>query len=100
MKLRLLMVMASAVLFLAPRPVSAFESDGQQGAAASGHALMQQNANESAQDMTDMPLGDNGEGQRIQNVSYGGVATDQTESGSRHNRPCGDAPQCKIYFGQ
>jgi hypothetical protein len=100
MKLRLLMVMASAVLLLAPRPVSALDSDGQQGAAASGRALMQQNANESAQATTDIPLGDTGHGQPVQNVSYGGVATGQSESGNRQTQSCGSAPQCRIYFGQ
>jgi hypothetical protein len=100
MKLRLLMVMASALLFLAPRPVSALESDGQPGAAESGRALMQQNANESAQATTDIPLGDTGQGQAVQNVSYGGVAAGQTESGNRHNQPCNPASPCKIYFGQ
>ena len=100
MKLRLLMVMASAVLFLAPRPVSASESDGQPGAAATGRAMMQQNANESAQATTDIPLGDTGQGQQVRNVSYGGVAAGQSESGTRPGQPCGSAPQCRVYFGQ
>jgi hypothetical protein len=100
MKLRLMMVTASAILLLAPRPVDALASDGQQAAAASGRALMQHNANESAQATTDIPLGDTGQGQAVQNVSYGGVATGQSESGNRPTRPCGSAPQCRIYFGQ
>ena len=100
MKLRLLMVMASAALFLAPRPVSAGESDGQQGAAVSGHVLMQQNANESVQDTVDIPLGETGQGRQVHSVSYGGVAAGQSDSGSQQSRPCGSAPQCKTYFGQ
>jgi hypothetical protein len=100
MKLRLLMVMTSAVLFLAPRPVNALESDGPQGVAAPGGAQMQRNANESAQATTDIPLGETAQGQPVQNVSYGGVATGQSEAGSHPNRPCGSAPQCRIYFGQ
>jgi hypothetical protein len=96
MKLRLLMVMASAVLFLAPRPVSAVAADGQPAAPASGRALMQQNANESEQATTDIPLGETVQGQPVRNVSYGGVAAWQSESGNRETQPCGSAPQCKI----
>lgn len=100
MKLRLLMVMASAILFFAPRPVSALGPDGQQEPTAPGSARMQQNANESAQATTDIPLGDTWQGQPVQNVSYGGVAAGQSESGSRSDRACGSGPQCRIYFGR
>ena len=99
MKLRLLMVMASAVLLLAPRPVSALESDGQQGAAVSGRALMQHNANESAQATTDMSVWeDSGQGQAVQNVSYGGVATGRAEMGNRQTQPCGSAAAMQDLF--
>ncbi|SIT46970.1 conserved exported hypothetical protein [Paraburkholderia ribeironis] len=101
MKLRLLMVVASALLLLAPRTASATQPEGQPGAAASGRALMEQNANESAQATTDMSLGETGQGtQAVQNVSYGGVAAGQSDSGSRRSPPCTSGPQCKIYFGQ
>jgi hypothetical protein len=52
------------------------------------------------QDITDIPLGETGQGQSVRNVSYGGVATGQAESGNRQNQPCTSGPQCKIYFGQ
>ena len=102
MKLRLLMALASAALFLAPSTAGALDS--QQGEAASGRALMQ-NANESAQATTDMSYGDTVRtvmpaGQSVQNVSYGGVAAGATEVGGRQERPCASGPQCRIYFGQ
>ncbi|MFL9965934.1 hypothetical protein PQR02_33940 [Paraburkholderia sediminicola] len=106
MKLRLSMVVASALLFLVPRTASAMELDGQPGAGASGRALMQQNANESAQATTDMSYGEAAQGtdtrtQAVQNVSYGGVAAGQSDAGSgRQGKPCSTGPQCRIYFGQ
>lgn len=100
MKLRLLMILASAVLFLAPRPVSALESDGQQNAGALGRAVMQQNANESAQSTTDIPLGETGPSQSLQNVSYGGMPAGQSESGEPYTAPCTSGPQCRTYFGR
>ncbi|EIF34439.1 hypothetical protein BCh11DRAFT_02241 [Burkholderia sp. Ch1-1] len=106
MKLRLLMAVASAVLFLAPRTVSAQEIQGQQGAGVSGHMMMQQNANESAQATTDMPFSESGQGmtpgaQPVRSVSYGGVAAGQSDAGGRQNQPCTSAgPLCRIYFGQ
>jgi hypothetical protein len=105
MKLRLLMVVASAVLFLAPRTASATEMAGQPGAGESGRALMQQNANESAQATTDMSYGEAAQGSNsgaraMQNTSYGGAPAGQSESGGRHERTCGSGPQCRIYFGQ
>jgi hypothetical protein len=105
MKVRLLMVVASAVLFLAPRSASATGLDGQPGTEMSGRALMQQNANESAQATTDMSFGAAAQGsdtgtQAVQNVSYGGVAGGQSESGGRQSQPCTSGPQCRIYFGQ
>jgi hypothetical protein len=103
MKLRLLMALASAALFLAPNTAGA--QDNQQDTAGSGRALMQRNANQSAQDTTDMSFGETGrtmmpEAQRVQNVSYGGVAAGAVEAGGRQERPCSSGPQCRIYFGQ
>ncbi|CAE6728131.1 hypothetical protein [Paraburkholderia haematera] len=102
MKLRLLMALASAALFLVPNTAGAQEI--QQGESVSGRALMQ-NANESAQDITDMSFGEAGRAvmpaaQPIQNVSYGGVAAGAAQAGSRQERPCSSGPQCRIYFGQ
>lgn len=105
MKLRLWMALASAVLFLAPKTVGAMDVEGQAGAGMSGRALMQQNANESAQATTDMSFSESGQGmpgaQPVRNVSYGGVATGQSEAGGRQSQPCtSSGPQCRIYFGQ
>jgi hypothetical protein len=105
MKLRLLVVAASAVLLLAPRTANAMGPQGQPDSAISGSAQMQRNANESAQATTDMSLGETWHGtetgaQGAQNVSYGGVAAGQAQTGGRHGQACGSGPQCKIYFGQ
>ncbi|NML97517.1 hypothetical protein HHL24_06075 [Paraburkholderia sp. RP-4-7] len=102
MKLRLLMALASAALFLAPNTAGA--QGNHPGEAVSGQVLMQ-NANESAQDTTDMSFGETGRtimpaAQPEQNVSYGGVAAGATEAGGRQERPCSSGPQCRIYFGQ
>ncbi|HZZ01936.1 hypothetical protein [Paraburkholderia sp.] len=103
MKLRLLMALASVALFLVPNSAGALDS--QQDDAGSGRALMQQNANESAQDTTDMSFSETGRavmpvGQPVQNVSYGGVAAGAAEAGGRQERPCSSGPQCRIYLGQ
>jgi hypothetical protein len=102
MKLRLLMAVVSAVLFLAPRAAIADDAPTQPGAGTtSGHRLMQ-HANESAQATTDMSLIEPAgtASQSVQNVSYGGTAAGRSESGTRQNMPCSGDPQCRIYFGQ
>jgi hypothetical protein len=103
MKLRLLMALASAVLFLAPKTAGAL--DGQPGAGLSGSARMEQNANESVQAITDISFGETGQeampaAQPMQNVSYGGAAGGQSQTGGRQDRPCSGGPQCRVYFGQ
>ncbi|MFM0734088.1 hypothetical protein PQQ52_26750 [Paraburkholderia sediminicola] len=95
MKLRLLMALASAALLLMPNTAGALDS--QQDDAGSGRALMQQNANESAQDTTDMSFGDTGRAmmpgaQPVRNISYGGAAAGATEAGGRQERPCSSGP--------
>jgi hypothetical protein len=102
MKLRLLMALASAALFLTPNTAGALDS--LQEEAVPGRAFMQ-NANESAQATTDMSLGEAGRitmpaAQAVQNVSYGGVAAGTAEAGGRQERPCSSGPQCRIYFGR
>ena len=102
MKLRLLMAVVSAVLFLAPRAASADDITSQPGAGISaGHRLMQ-HANESAQATTDIPLSEPAgtTSQSVRNVSYGGTAAGRSEAGSRQNMHCANGPQCRIYFGQ
>jgi hypothetical protein len=105
MKLRIGMALAGAMLLLAPGAPGASEMEDQQAAGMSGHEMMQQNANESAQATTDMSFGESGQStmpgaQPAQNVSYGGVAAGQSEAGGRQGRPCVSGPQCRIYFGQ
>lgn len=99
MKLRLLMIAASAVLLLVPATVDATQSVDQPAADESGHVRMQRNANESAQATTDVPLGPTGS-QGIENTSYGGVTAGQAEAGGRREKTCGSGPRCNIYFGQ
>uniref|UniRef100_E1TFA3 Lipoprotein n=1 Tax=Burkholderia sp. (strain CCGE1003) TaxID=640512 RepID=E1TFA3_BURSG len=106
MKLRLLMAVVSAILFLAPRAASADDlapqpAVGTTAGASSGHRLMQ-HANESAQATTDIPLSEPAAGASpsVQNVAYGGVAAGRSEAGGRQNMPCSTGPQCRIYFGQ
>jgi hypothetical protein len=105
MRLRLLLVVTSAVLLFTPRTASALGLDSQPGGGVSASVLMQQNANESAQATTDMPLHETAQGtdirpQGAENVSYGGVPAGQSEAGGGYGRPCGAGPQCRIYFGR
>ncbi|MFT4067398.1 hypothetical protein [Paraburkholderia sp.] len=101
MKVRVLMVAASAVLFLAPRTATAAELSGQPDAGMSGRAVMQQNANESAQATTDVSLGQGWQPrQGVEDASYGGVAAGQSEAGGKWNQSCAAGSGCKVYFGQ
>jgi hypothetical protein len=101
MKVRVLMIAATAVLFLAPRTANAAEMGGQPDAGMSGRAQMQQNANESAQATTDMSFGQSWQpGQGERDVSYGGVATGQSEAGGKRGQSCAVGPACRVYFGQ
>jgi hypothetical protein len=99
MKLRLLMALASAALFLAPNTAGA--SGSQQDEIAPNRVLMQ-NANESVQDTTDMSFGETTlpAAQPVQNVSYGGVAAGTAQAEGRQGRPCSSGSLCRVYFGQ
>jgi hypothetical protein len=102
MKLRLLMALASAALFLAPAHAGALNSA--QDDAAPGRALMQ-SANESAQATTDVWLGEAAQKtmpgtQAEQNVAYGGVAEGTAQAGGRQQQPCSSGPHCSVYFGR
>jgi hypothetical protein len=95
------MVVASAVLLLAPRTVTAAELSGQLDAGMSGRAVMQHNANESAQSTTDMSFGQSWQPrQGAQDASYGGVAAGQSEAGGKGGQSCAVGTGCKVYFGQ
>jgi hypothetical protein len=103
MKVRMLTALATAVLFLAPgaaiaQDTAAQDAAGQPVQVEPGRTQMQQNANESAQATTDMPLRNAGEG--AQDVSYGGVGGGQSQAGWRQNPACRFGPQCNVYFGQ
>ncbi|HEY2019682.1 hypothetical protein [Paraburkholderia sp.] len=101
MKARLLMIVASAVLFLAPRTASATERVGQTDAGMPGRAEMQQNANESAQATTDMSLGHGWQPrQGVSEASYGGMAAGQSEAGGKRAQSCAGGSHCSVYFGQ
>ena len=105
MKLRLVMVFVSALLFLAPRAASAGDMTSEPGvgtSTATPSERLMNHANESAQATTDMSLSEptGGASQPTQNVSYGGVAAGRSEAGSRQNMRCSRGPQCTIYFGQ
>jgi len=95
------MLAATAVLFLAPRTATAAEPGGQSEPGMSGRAMMQQNANESAQATTDMSFGQSWQPRQDgQDPSYGGVAAGQSETGGKHGQSCGMGAECKVYFGQ
>ncbi|NIF78810.1 hypothetical protein F3J20_15690 [Paraburkholderia sp. Cy-641] len=102
MKVRVLMVAACTVLFLAPRTAHAAQPGEQPGSGMSGRELMQQNANESAQATTDMSFGrgwqPRQEAQTVRNVSYGGASEGQSEAGG--GRSCASGAPCKVYVGQ
>ncbi|WP_233834932.1 hypothetical protein [Paraburkholderia sp. ZP32-5] len=101
MRIRILTIAASAVLFLAPRTATAEQPGSQPEPAMSGRAVMQQNANESAQATTDMSFGQSWQPrQGVQDASYGGVATGQSEAGGKRGQSCSAGSDCRIYFGQ
>jgi hypothetical protein len=100
MKARVLMVAASAILFLAPRTASATERVAQTDAGMPGRAEMQQNANESAQATTDISLGHGWQPpQGMSQASYGGTAAGRSEAGGKRAQSCAGGPYCSVYFG-
>ncbi|WP_233805248.1 hypothetical protein [Paraburkholderia sp. HP33-1] len=101
MRVRLLMIAAIAVLFLVPSTASAAELSGQADPGASGRAMMQHDANESAQATTDMSFGQNWDSQQgVRNASYGGVPAGESQAGGRRSQSCSFDTECKTYFGQ
>jgi hypothetical protein len=67
-----------------------------------GRAILEQNANQSAQDATDMPYSETGQtgmlaAHSITNVSYGGTTDFVGESGGPR---CATGPQCNIFRGR
>jgi hypothetical protein len=102
MRVRVLMIAATAVLFLAPGTASAEEVGGQTDPGMSGRAMMQHNANESAQATTDMSFGQGWDPreQGVRNAAYGGVPTGESQTGGRRSQTCSFGTECKTYFGQ
>jgi hypothetical protein len=67
-----------------------------------GRAILEQNADQSAQDATDMPYSETGQtgmltAHFITNASYGGTADFVGESGAPR---CATGPQCNIFRGR
>jgi hypothetical protein len=73
------------------------------GVQPTGRAVLEQNANESAQDITDMPYSDTAgkaSSRGLTNVSYGGAPDVRSEAGSPDSPPCTAGPQCNIFRGR
>jgi hypothetical protein len=69
---------------------------------ARGRAILEQNANETAQDATDMPYSETGQpgtpqARAITNSSYGGSVDSDGQSGGPR---CVAGPQCNIFRGR
>jgi hypothetical protein len=73
------------------------------GAQPTGRAVLEQNANESAQDITDMPYSEmsgKASARSLTNVSYGGAPDVRSDAGSPDSRPCTAGPQCNVFRGR
>lgn len=75
-----------------------------QAAQSAGRATLEQNANESVQDVTDMPYNEIAPAARtpsgaLTRVSYGGTPEVQGEAGSPVSPPCVAGVQCDIFHG-
>lgn len=75
------------------------------GAQPAGRAALEQNANESVQDITDMSFGDMGQSAKtsshsLTNISYGGTPDVQGEAGAPGMPPCVSGSQCNIFRGR
>lgn len=69
---------------------------------ARGRAILEQSADETAQDATDMPYSETGQpgtpqARSITNASYGGSAGFDAQSGGPR---CATGPQCNIFRGR
>jgi len=100
MKALIVLPLASAGLLLA-----ASVTNGQEirpDMQARGRAILEQNANETAQDATDMPYGETGQpgvsqAHAMTNASYGGSVDFDGQSGGPR---CATRPQCNIFRGR
>jgi hypothetical protein len=75
------------------------------GAQPTGRAALEQNANESVQDITDMWYGDLGQPAKTSshaftNISYGGTPDVRGEAGAPGVPPCASGSQCNIFRGR
>jgi hypothetical protein len=92
--------LASAGLFLAAGVANG--QDNGADAQARGRAILEQNANQTAQDATDMPYSETGQlgapqVRFITHASYGGSADSGGESGGPR---CAPGSQCNIFRGR
>jgi hypothetical protein len=70
-----------------------------------GRAMLEQNADESAQDITDMPYSEMGQpaktpSRSITRASYGGTADFEGEAGGPSAARCASGSQCSIFRGR
>lgn len=75
------------------------------GVQPAGRAALEQNADESVQDITDMSYGEMGESAKtpshsLTNLSYGGTPDVQGEAGAASAPPCVAGTQCSIFRGR
>lgn len=84
MKIRLPTIIAGILAIAASMPLNVHTED-QQKPPLTSHQWMEDNANASAQDSTDM--------------SYGGTPDTSSASGDQRARQCTPRPFCDVYFG-
>lgn len=75
------------------------------GAQPAGRAALEQNADESVQDITDMSYGEMGQSAKtsshsITDISYGGTPDVHGETGAPSAPPCVAGSQCNIFRGR
>lgn len=100
MKVLIVLPLASVGLLLAASATNG--QDIRSDAQARGRAILEQNADETAQDATDMPYSETGrvgtpQTRFITNASYGGSADSDSQSGGPR---CVTDPQCNIFRGR
>lgn len=100
MKALIVVPLASVGLLLAASATHG--QDIRPDAQARGRAILEQNADDTAQDATDMPYSETGmigtpQARFITNASYGGSAGSGSQSGGQR---CVTGPQCNIFRGR
>jgi hypothetical protein len=103
--MKLLFVLPWAVAALLLTASAANGQGASMGAQPAGRAVLEQNADQSAQDITDMSYSEMGQSAKTQphpitNVSYGGTPEIQGEAGAPGVPPCVSGAQCDIFRGR